>query len=221
MNRLDHLRNKPRFDRSHWPQEWTSKWRLQVPDLFCGKGGVGRVLDSWLPERMYMGVDIEDYSEEYPGQFIQADLINPEGRPFNGVTADVIWVSWPCTAYASPSAIQYGSSEKALEENPRLTDEFREYLLSIGGHYIIENVPNASYHGDLDANVQLNGLGFGKNYDNTRVFETTFECPDVYEAGNAEATMNVDGDQSIKKLAKAKNVPSEWGKSAVRSAMPL
>jgi len=167
-----------------------------------------------------MGVDIEDYSEEYPGQFLQADLINPDQRPFTGATADVVWVSWPCTAYAQPSAIAYGSSDEALKENPRLTDEFREWLLSIGGHYIIENVPNASYYGDLDANVQLNGLGFGEDFDNTRVFETTFECPDVYEQGEAEITMNVDGDQSIQDLAEAKGVPSAWKKSGVRSAMP-
>lgn len=160
------------------------------------------------------------HGDEYPGQFLQADLIDPSGRPFTGATADVVWVSWPCIAYAQPSAIAYGSSEEALAQNPRITDEFREWLLSIAGHYIIENVPNASYHGDLDANVQLNGLGFGKEFDNTRVFETTFECPDVYEQGEPTVTMNVDGDQSIKDLAKAKGVPSSWGKSAVRSAMP-
>lgn len=220
MRRLNHLRSKPRFDRTHWPQKWTSEWRIQVLDLFCGRGGTGRALDDWFPKRMFLGVDKEDHSDEYPGQFLQADLIDPDTRPFNGPVADVVWVSWPCIAYADPSAIEYGSADAALDENPRLTDEFREWLLSIAGQYIIENVPNASYYGDLDANVQLNGLGFGEDFDNTRVFETTFECPDVYESGDPEITMNVDGDQSITDLAEAKGVPSSWGKSAVRSAIP-
>lgn len=118
MPRLEHLRTSPRFDRSHWPQEWTSSWRIQVLDLFAGRGGTGRALDKVLPQRMYLGVDHEDYSNEYPGQFTVADLIDPENRPFNGVTADVVWVSWPCTAYAEPSAVEYGSAEAALEENP-------------------------------------------------------------------------------------------------------
>jgi len=220
MNRLNHVQNQPEHNRNNWPQEWTTEWRIQVLDLFCGRGGTGRALDSWLPNRMYLGVDKKDYSEEYPGQFLQADLLNPDNRPFSGPTADVIWVSWPCTAYAQPSAIEYGSSEQALKSNPRLTDEFREWLLSIGSHYIIENVPNASFYGDLNANVQLNGLAFGEKFDNTRVFETTFECPDAYLPGSPEITMNIDGDQSITELAEAKGVPSSWGKSAVRSAMP-
>lgn len=220
MNRLNHLRDTPRFDRSHWPQEWTSEWRIQVLDLFCGRGGVGRALEKWFPQRQYLGVDIEDYSDEYPGEFLQADLINPDTRPFSGVTADVVWVSWPCQAYAEPSAIEYGSAKNALEENPRITDEFREWLLSISAHYIIENVPNASYYGDLDANVQLNGLAFGESYDNTRVFETTFDCPDAHEPGEPEITMSLDDDQSIKELADAKGVPTRWGKSGVRSAIP-
>lgn len=220
MPRLDHLRTSPRFDRSHWPQEWTSSWRIQVLDLFAGRGGTGRALDKVLPRRMYLGVDHEDFSDEYPGQFTVADLIDPENRPFDGVTADVVWVSWPCTAYAEPSAVEYGSAEAALEENPRITDEFREWLLSISAHYIIENVPNASYYGDLDANVQLNGLAFGEQFDNRRVFETTFTCPDAYYDGEPEITMALDDDQSVQELADAKGVPSSWGKSGVRSAMP-
>lgn len=220
MSRLDHLRTNPRFDRSHWPQEWTSSRRIQVLDLFAGRGGTGRALAKWLPRSQYLGVDIKDFSEDYPGDFVVADLIDPEKRPFDGVTADIVWVSWPCLAYAEPSAIAYGSAKNALESNHRLTDEFREWLLSIGGQYIIENVPNASFYGDLDANVELNGLAFGEEFDNRRVFETTFNCPDASLDGEPSITMNLDDDQSVKALAEAKDVPSRWGKSAVRSAMP-
>lgn len=43
-------------------------------DLFCGRGGVGRALDVWFPRHMFFGVDNQSYGDEYPGQFVQADL---------------------------------------------------------------------------------------------------------------------------------------------------
>lgn len=217
-SRPSNLRDSPRFDRSHWPQTWTEKHRAQVADFFCGKGGVGRALDSWFPRYMYFGSDIEDYSDEYPGEFVQADLIN--NRPFDGVVADLIWVSFPCTAYSSLSATHYGSAEAALEQNPRITDELREWLLKSGGHYVIENVPRATYVGDLDANCRVNGLAFGEDYDLTRHFETTFDVPDAYVAGTPDVTVDTRDDQSIEELAAAKNVPTSWGKQSVRSAIP-
>lgn len=219
-SRPDYLRNSPRHDRSDWPQEWTTKWRIQVLDLFSGRGGVGRALDRWLPPHMYKGVDIEDFSDEYPGKFEQADLLDPDNRPFTGPSADVVWVSFPCTAYADPSAIEYGSAEKALEENPRITDELREWLLDISAHYIIENVPNATFYGDLDANVRLNGLAFGLPFSMERHFETTFDCPDAFLDGEPEITMDLDDDQSVADLAEAKGVPASWGKQGVRSSIP-
>lgn len=217
-SRPDNLRDSPRFDRSHWPQTWTKEWRYQVADFFCGKGGVGKALDRFFPRHMYFGADIEDYSEEYPGKFIQADLIN--NRPFDGVVADLIWVSFPCTAYSSLSATYYGSAEAALEQNPRITDELREWLLKSSAHYVIENVPRATTVGDLDANCRVNGLAFGDDYDLTRHFETTFDVPDAYLNGSPDITVDTRGNQSIQALADAKGVPSSWGKQSVRSAIP-
>lgn len=213
-------RDSPRFDRSHWPQTWTEQWRVQVADLFCGRGGVGRALDEWFPHQMYFGVDNRPYGDEYPGQFVQADLLADGGPPLDGVVADVIWVSWPCTAYSSLSATYYGSAEAALEENPRITDEFREWLLDHAAHYIIENVPGATKSGDLDANCRCNGLFFGEDFDLERHFETTFEVPDAYVDGDASVTVDTREDQSVAELAEAKGVPMEWGKQAVRSAIP-
>lgn len=214
------IRDRPRFDRSHWPQTWIQEWRVQVADLFCGRGGVGRALDKWFPRRMYFGVDIQPYGDEYPGQFIQADLLADGGPPLDDVVADVVWVSWPCTAYSSLSATYYGSAEAALDENPRITDEFREWLLDHAGHYIIENVPGATKAGDLDANCRCNGLFFGEDFDLERHFETTFEVPDAYVDGDASVTVDTREDQSVAELAEAKGVPKEWGKQAVRSAIP-
>ena len=222
-----YLRDTPRFDRSHWPQTWTEEWRYQVVDYFCGKGGVGRSLQKWLPRRMYFGVDNQPYGDEYPGAFVQADLISafeddgPPHLPFeSNAIADVAWVSWPCTAYSSLSATHYGSKEAALKANPRIPDGLREWLLDRHAHYVIENVPRATAVGDLDANCRVNGLAFGEPYDLTRHFETTFEVPDAYVAGDPAVAVDTREEQSIEELAAAKDLPAEWGKQAVRSAIP-
>lgn len=214
------IREKPRFDRSHWPQTWTEEWRVQVADFFCGRGGVGRALSNWFEEWMFFGVDKEPYGSDYPGNFIQADLLKEGEPPFDGVVADVIWVSWPCTAYSSLSPTHYGSREEALEQNPRITDEFREWLLDHSAHYIIENVPGATRAGDLDTNCRCNGLFFGKDYDLERHFETTFAVPEAYSNGTPSVTIDTREDQSTKQLADAKDVPRSWGKQEIRSAVP-
>lgn len=213
------IRESPRFDRSHWPQTWTSEWRVQVADFFCGRGGVGQALNEWFPRNMYFGVDIEPYGEDYPGNFIQADLLN-NGPPFDGVVADLIWVSFPCTAYSPLSATHYGSAEAALNENSRITEELREFLLQHSAHYVIENVPGATRAGDLDANTRCNGLFFGEDYDLERHFETTFDVPEAYAEGTASITIDTRGDQSPAELAQAKGVPQTWDKQSIRSAIP-
>ena len=179
---------------------------------------------------MYFGVDIEPYGDDYPGNFIQADLIspfedtkNPETNlPFSGTIADIAWVSWPCEAYSSLSATHYGSKEEALKQNHRIPDAFREFLLENHAHYVIENVPGATRVGDLDANCRVNGLAFREPYDVTRHFETTFDIPDAYIQGNPDLAIDTRGDQSVTELAEAKDIPEAWSgnKQAVRSAIP-
>lgn len=219
MTRPEYLRDAPLHDHGEMTGMNHHKWFPWVADLFCGKGGVGRTLDRLYLRNNYFGVDIEDYGDEYPGQFVQADLIN--NPPVSFPTAHLIWISFPCTAYSSLSAIQYGSAEAALEENPRISESgIRKLAREMGCHYVIENVPRASYVGDLKANVRMNGLAFGLPFDMERHFETSFECPDAYLDGEADVTISTSGDQSVKDLAQAKQVPASWGKQAVRSAMP-
>lgn len=213
-----------------------------------------------IEPNMHVGFDKRDFSDTYPGRFGQVDLLDdpdrtelaelvgaftgpagslrvstgdvegpdlPRGR---GLTADVVWVSFPCQAYSSLSPTHYGSREAALAANPRITDKFREFLLSIAPHYVIENVPGATRAGDLDANVRVNGLAFKspdadpeEKYDLTRHFETTFPCPNAYRDPLPDEdyiTVDTREDQSIKALAEAKGVPAEWGKQDVRSAIP-
>ncbi len=193
--------------------------QIIVADLFCGHGGVGHALNTVFNASEFAGFDITDYSDTYPGQFVQADLLT--SPPVSLSSVDLVWVSFPCTAYSPLSAIHYGSAEEALEANPRIPESgLRTLLEESDCHYIIENVPRASSIGDLRCDARMNGLAFGLPFDMERHFETSFACPDAYRDGTPSVTMSTSGDQSIRPLAEAKGVPAKWGKQAVRSAIP-
>lgn len=216
------IRQTPLHERSYWRRDSIHQHHLWFLDLFSGPGGVGHAVKHLLPPDCWMGVDVEDYSEKYPGTFVQADLLDGNA-PFDGLAADVCWVSFPCTAYSSLSPTHYGSREAALEANPRITDEgIRKVARDNGAHYIIENVPGATRAGDLEPNVRLNGLAFGKPYDCTRHFETSFPCPSAYEPGEPEIAIETREGQgeATRRLAEAKGVPTTWSRQEIRSAIP-
>lgn len=188
-----------------------------VYDLYCGAGGVGLALDELDVE--YVGVDIEDHSETYPGEFLQADASAP---PLSA-GADLVWASPPCTAYSSLSPSYYGSREAAMDACPTIPElDVREIAGRLGAEYVIENVPGASWQGHLNNPARVNGLAFDKGYDLERHFETSFPVPDAVEKGTPDIPIQTrDGDdQSSKPLAEAKGVPASWGKQSVRSAIP-
>lgn len=188
-----------------------------VYDLYCGHGGVGLALDQLGVE--YVGVDIADRSETYPGEFVQADA----SRPPLSTGADVVWASPPCTAYSTLSPTAYGSREAALEACPTIPElRVRDIADKLGAEYIIENVPGATREGHLRDVTRVNGLAFGKAYDLERHFETSFRCPDAIGVGEPSVKVQTrDGqDQSARPLADAKGVPASWGKQGVRSAIP-
>lgn len=188
-----------------------------VYDLYCGSGGVGLALNAL--DVQFVGVDVEDKSDTYPGEFIQSDASNPPLHP----GADLVWASPPCTAYSTLSATAYGSAEEALDACPTIPElDVREIADSLGAEYVIENVPGATRHGHLEDAARVNGLAFGKAYDLERHFETSFPLPDAYESGEPETAVRTrdDDNQSVKALAEAKGVPPSWGKQGVRSAIP-
>jgi hypothetical protein len=183
-----------------------------VYDLYCGHGGVGLALDELGVD--FVGVDIRDRSDTYPGRFVQADA----SKPPLSAGADVVWASPPCTAYSSLSATAYGSAEAAREANPTILElDVREVADSLGSEYVIENVPRCE---DLRDPAALNGLAFGADYDLERWFETSFDLPDHYTEGTISTPVDTRRDQSVADLAAAKRVPSSWGKQGVRSAIP-
>lgn len=225
--RPDYLLDSPANDRGDFNGLNHHKYFPRVYDFGCGRGGVGRALNKLYFRDNWMGFDIEpEYGESYPGQFIQCDLYREDG---DGVTrmdapvdreAHLCWISFPCQAYAGPTPIETGSREAALEEYYRISEDVRKFAKEHGIHYIIENVPGAARVGDLKANVRMNGLAFGLPFDQTHVFETSFQCPDAYEAGTPDIVTDLRQNQSEADLAEAKGVPKEWSKSEIRSAIP-
>lgn len=198
------------------PSERPNAGDYRVLDLYSGRGGVGLALDEL--DVAHVGVDIEDYSDTYPGEFLQGDASEFVGGGF-----DLVWASPPCTAYSDLSPTAYGSREAAMEECPTIPElRVREIAQAAGAEYVIENVRGASREGHLRDAARVNGLAFGNPYDLVRHFETSYPCPDAYEPG--EPTVKVqtrDGDdQSAADLAAAKGVPASWGKQGVRSAIP-
>lgn len=198
-----------------------------VVDLYCGYGGVAYALKQLDDPVRVVGVDRHDYSAHYPGDdFILADAAFPR-LPLRAMSADLVWASPPCTPYSPLSATYYGSAEAALEACPRYLAPWypvREPANGVGWEWVIENVPRSTTVGDLDPDVRLNGLGFGRPYDLERHFETSFDAPNVVAPGRPDAPVNTrtddDRTQAIAELAAAKRLPAEWGKQGVRSAIP-
>ena len=66
-------------------------------DLCCGKGGwgAGLIAEGWH----VIGVDLDDFSKYYPGEFIQADLLTWEGwRTIPGIL--LVVCSPPCDQFS-------------------------------------------------------------------------------------------------------------------------
>lgn len=189
-----------------------------VYDFYCGAGGVGTVLDE-LNDVYHVGFDIEDQSDTYPGHFVQADL-SWEHNPCRG-WGDLGWWSPPCTAYTPLSQVNYGSREKALEEEPRIPEfSVQNQSRELTEYYIIENVPGASRTDDFQPNVKLNGLAFGLPFNLERHFETNFPVPDAYKSGDPELVLGGSDWVTTETLAEAKGVPVTWERQQVNQAMP-
>lgn len=193
-----------------------------IYDLYSGPGGVGHSIEEiasehWRPQGHtveHVGIDIEDYGDSYPGEFIQADASAPplsEG-------ADLVWASPPCQAYSRLSYVHY---ENPREHNPTFDDlDVHEIVQSLGESYIIENVALCE---DLDEPARINGFGVGLPFGLERWFETPYPVPDRLATGVPETGIFTKGSgdfRSKKRLAEAKGVPETWSEQAIRSAIP-
>jgi len=206
---------------------------IVIIDLYSGPGGVGlslsRISEAFDLSFTFVGVDRTDYSDTYPGDFIQLDasaigeLINALWYYLTDYEVVVLWMSPPCLAY---TCISYSNASRFGFDDPReyypTFDDLnvRAVVDAIDpDHYIIENVATCE---ELEDPTRINGFGVGKPYDLERHFETTFACPDLLDEGEIEAgLLTRTGDwQSKKPLARTKNVPETWDRQEIRSAIP-
>ena len=113
-----------------------------VLDLYCGLGGwaVG-FLEAG---HRVIGYDIVDFSKEYPGWFVKADLLDYTNFP----CADVIVASPPCTDFSKAAFLQTWKSVQRfppdIETGKKLFNRVYEIVdLVKPKYYIIENVRGA------------------------------------------------------------------------------
>ena len=66
-----------------------------VVDAYSGPGGVGLALDA-LDVR-HVGIDIDDYSDTYPGEFVRADASHVDFMA-RFSSPDLLWLSPRCQA---------------------------------------------------------------------------------------------------------------------------
>lgn len=187
-----------------------------VLDLYSGPGGVGHALDELGMN--HVGVDKEDFGDEYPGMFFQVDAsdITMISELFFQDDIDLLWLSPPCQAYSNLSYVHH---ENPKEAHPTFYD------LNVRGiihylepeHFIIENVASCD---DLNDPTRINGFGVGYDFALERHFETSFPCPDAIGSGESVLNMSKGIGDSYTNVAEAKGVPHTWGKTAVRSAIP-
>jgi len=201
-----------------------------IYDLYCSAGGVGLAIEEiadeyWRPagyDVTHVGVDIEDHSDKYAGEFIQADASRPPLEP----GPDLLWMSPPCQAYSRATMCQIGrvfdSKEHIKEVHPTFSDlNVRGVVgeLDPDGH-IIENVVGCD---DLREPTRINGYGVGYGFGLARLFETSFHCPDRTDTGTPKPglfTEDTTDWKDSKALAREKGVPESWAGREIRSAIP-
>jgi hypothetical protein len=197
----------------------------QVLDLYSGPGGVGVALDALCID--HAGVDIIDYSDTYPGKFVQGDA---SWVPFVArlPSPDLLWLSPPCQRWSQLSvanASRYDWPDGEIERRyPGFDDLNVRDVIDVldPDHYIIENVPRCP---ELRDPVRLDGLAFGKPYRIRRHFETSFPAPDHVDNGRPGigiGTNDAHGNTEYQRreLAEAKGIPTDWSEQATHSAIP-
>lgn len=127
---------------------------MRILDLFCGLGG-------WSEPFMkngheVTGYDIANFSDKYPGKFVQCDLMEFSDFPHD---VKLIMASPPCTDFSKAS---FPASWKSVQKYPpnidmavRLFNRAREIINDINPQYwIIENVRGAQkYVGKADYHI--------------------------------------------------------------------
>ena len=127
-------------------------WRLRqrarprALDLYCGGGGAALgLIEAGF---RVTGIDIEDHSRSYPGEFIQGDVFDAS---LSLADFDLIWASPPCQRFSA------GTPLADRELHPDYIDRTRK-LLSFHAFTVIENVMTAPIRRDLVLDGPMFGL---------------------------------------------------------------
>lgn len=79
---------------------------MMVLELFCGMGGWSK---PWIEQgHDVTGIDFEDFSKDYPGKFIKADLLDWEPKE----QYDVVLASPPCTEFSIAKKWGWGTQNE-------------------------------------------------------------------------------------------------------------
>jgi DNA (cytosine-5)-methyltransferase 1 len=135
--------------------------QLRCLDLFCGAGGAG--MGYYRAGYEVVGVDIAP-QKHYPFTFYQADALEYVRK--HGHEFDVIHASPPCQGYSKLTPLLQKAGHK------KMIDIARTILISVGKHYVIENVEGAIK--EMIGPVMLCGSMFGLGVWRHRLFECSF-----------------------------------------------
>ena len=115
-------------------------------DLFCGGGGAALGLQR--AGYSVVGIDIEDHSAHYPGEFVQANALKP---PVDLRLFDFVWASPPCQKFS----VATPKDRKDVHDD--LIADVRE-MLSGHPYTCIENVKGAPIRRDMVLTAPMFGL---------------------------------------------------------------
>lgn len=145
--------------------------KIRVLDLYCGAGGAAKGIKQAFPNADIIGFDMSlNVGEVYPYDFRWLNIkVIKNCYPGLLRSADFIWASPPCQAYAYASK---GARNKG-KEYPDMVEFTRDLLLETGKPFVMENVCTAPLRKDL----MLCGEMFGIKVIRHRIFEIHgFEC---------------------------------------------
>ena len=117
----------------------TERSRPFVTDGYSAPGGVGVALDD-LSVR-HLGIDIEDYGNTYPGEFVQDDCSDVESTA-SFETPDLFWLSPKCQAYSIlpwANVSRYDWDETPKERYPTFEDpNVREVIGAVAPDHLAD-----------------------------------------------------------------------------------
>jgi|SRR3990167_131011 len=163
---------------------------MKVLDLFCGMGGWSK---PWIESgHDVTGIDIMDYN--YPGKFIQADLLNWEPDQYY----DMVFASPPCTEFSIAKKYAWGNQDERIG----LDLVYRAfYIISKikPKWFVIENVKGLADF--IDKPNQI--VRYGKNSNHKAAYLWT----NIPQIGMLDSTINLRCDDYGNSSPKRSEIP--------------